>query len=1475
MYSIYAGDELLYSDVCPLETQKVTSPTLKMGVDEAGSLEFTVSEVNKCYTKLLRMKTIVTVKKFNPTLGQNGDEEAIWDGRILREDRDFYKNKRLYIEGALAFLNDSCQPLKEYQNKSLEELVTAILDEHYKAIKEDPARRLYFGGIGGTFKPPEIEFWSTAYEYTIDAIKNLAEYLECHFVVKKNTTNGHNEIWFFKDDCGTSEQSIVFTKNLMDYTENYDLSKLATVLLPLCQTDRESADKPINIGTTVDLTTPKPCGDDGWGVFCPLSKGWVQDWVSNGSVRKGMTETYTGGWFDDAIYDSFHRVIDPETQIHNGDLNPDGTINNDTSFTLKRLYTDIIPLGDDTPPRVDVHHDQSYHAHIFAIEDKAHGTAKDIKAYLYYKPMNDPSDDWTIFKPENEDIMSGYGLVNEDTHAERWPHVWRSDPAWLAFEVENGSHEETYQIVPDTNTYTWAIRVSFGLTENDTWDTDRDTFRSRVKFCKLFAIAGYHSFVDASDPAGWIKVQATYANGYSTTPSTNNTGIYSPNILNLKRTTPTEHIEGMDYYGTPWAFSKWPLAWWNQTYETYDIFVGNNDPIFTGDIDIRLPSRTSDNVSSADIYRFNREPVENVKNYSCSAVGIHINTPNVGVLLERIASLNYGWFKYKGTINNQYGPAVAVMEIDRSKFSTYFLTSTNTQTYIPGDSPCVATVWKIKDDPNLPDWIPLKGRDDDVATGFEYHIVHGVTDTIPVLSMAANRHSDDSRDLHSDLVPDQDPQMLILNPEKYQFVSSDVVTRRCFEKEMTFYYNPDDDPGYSSHILLGLYSSDGNIGVTMATDEELYSVIAVGQDPNGIDKSKETPMRHQEEEPHDYIEAKKDDVFDDKLGYGTIVPPKDGYVLPNLSTFAGMNANGSKPFPNVFEEGGYYNRVNPDGYNITSDGIVKRHPEENDSFKVCAFFVKPSYIDETGKLCTRSLYISTTMYGKSGMYAIFELCNADGGAAKWTDNWGPSCKCHAIEYGKYINGVTTYNHKKITLPTCKDKDTLLEVFVASYDSEPSIWLHDPELANKVSYLTIGAANNGEIRLYADQINVFTSGLEQGGFDNQNGSAMEPPYYTKVRTRDFIDIPSTSAYALLYDYTQGPAVIAKVFVYDSNGVYKSHTSYEHLSPVIFLSNLIQGDKVKVVFMRDDSVSGISPVDVKYMQLYAIGSENITGLSQGPLKSTQESAENIVIDADPTDPNASYYVSTSSYYVAKTTDKITMYLNPNSIPTTVTVYNEETETDEVKAVVASQFWMTIMYQTPSSQDATGIYYNNVTSTSESIGMIEFEPPEINTRFKAQVSIQLGYMNGDEIEYVSATITPDTVHGMVLTALVKQDYYPPSNAYETYGHIEKRIEFEDAESSQELLERAKKYLRQSQFDEMQLKVKALDMTIMGANVDNLHVADKINVSSPPHGVYRDFIIRTMSIPFDKPEDTTFELGWDNKDSLAKLIRKEKSKW
>lgn len=1467
MYSIYAGDELLYSDVYPLETRKVTSPTLKMGVDEAGSLEFTVSEVNKCYTKLLRMKTIITVKKLNP---MTHAEEPIWDGRILREDRDFYKNKKLYVEGALAFLNDSCQPLKEYADKDLEALVTAILDAH-NSIVQDSTRELYWGGIADDFKPPQIEYWITKYEYTIDAIKNLADYLGCHFIIKKDPSNGLNKIWFFKNQCGASNQSIVFTKNLMDYTENYDLSKLATVLLPLCKTDRETSDKPINVGTTIDLTTPQPYDDTkGWGVFCPLSTGWAQNWspmTAYRSVTKGKPYTYVGGDFNSSTYDNFHitiapdaSAVDPLDMILVGDLDSDGNIN--TSFSLKRLITEPIPLGVTSPNEDAGANGSSFHAYQFVIEDNAsiYNRAQQIKAYLYYRPKNS-SDSWTLFKRNDTEVCSGWGLYNDDSSM-RWPNIWNEDPARLAFEVYAPSGQD--RAVPDTDTYEWALRISFGLPDNDTWDDTAAHFRSRVKFAKLFAIAGVRAGLHG---VKWIEESGTYKHEISISDAQTNTGIYSPHILNLKRC----NGDNQTYYGRPWAISAYLLANLNRETGEYSAWADAGAKIFTGDIDVRVAvHRGSRDITDVDLLRFNRDPVANVQNSSRSDLGFTLpDSSKEGAMLWTLQSLNYGWLKY---LHGDNRCRVAVLEIDLDKFSSYFLTATNTNTFLDGDTPCVATVWKIKNDPNIPDWIPLKGRDNDVDDGFEYHfIANGITPEtyMPMLSLSANRSGSTSRTTHEDLLEDDPATMYVLNPNKYEFVSSDQVTRRCFEKEMHFYYRPEE--GYSHHILLCLYSSYSDLSVTMATDEELYSILAVGQDPNGIDKSKETPMRHTDDESHTYVDPDK--VYDDKLGYGTIVPPKDSYRLLNSSEMAAVEAlpNVSGPFPNVYGEGGYYGPHTsiPFDARNPNDGIVQPTSEVDTNFKTCVFFVKPSYVDETGKLCTKSIYLSTTMHGKSAMYVIFELSNGDRSAAKWTDRWVP--KCRAIEYGKYINGYTTYNQKKITLPTCNDKDTLLEVFVSSYETEPSIWIHNPELTDEASYLTIGAANNGEIRLYADQINMFTSIIEPGDLNDQNGSPNEPPSYMRVRTRDFITIKSFGAYALLYFWREDlTEVLASVYVYDSAGAFKYCTDFASPNPIILLPNMSKDDKIKITFKVGPNESGLGINDLNYLQLYSLSSETLSKLSQGPLKASGDYSSGIEISADPSDQNANMFVSTSDYYIAKSTDKLALYIAPGIIPTTIEVDGE------TKDVADSQFYLKIVYQRPNNSLAYSIIYDNVYQETESFGLVTFTPSSVDVRFKVQLRIEVSYINDNNQKvFVNAPITPQTANGIILTPLIKQDYYPPSNALETYGHIEKRIEFEDAESSQELLERAQKYLRQSQFDEMQLKVKALDMTLMGAQVNNLHIGDKINVSSPPHGLYRDFVIREMSIPFDKPENTTFELGWDNKDSLAKLIRKEKSKW
>lgn len=1520
MYSIYAGDELLYSDVYPNESRKVTSPTLKMAVDEAGSLEFTVSEKNKCYTKLQRMKTIITVKK---------NEVPIWDGRILREDRDINKNKKIYIEGALAFLNDTCQPLKEYGNKSLENLVTAILTEHYNATNKDASRAIYWGGCAGTFNPPQIEYWITKYEYTIDTIKSLAEYLECHFIIKKDANDGYkNKIYFFKDAFEYSNQSIVFTKNLLDYTENYDLSKLATVLLPLAQTDRESADKPINIGTTVDLTTPKPCGEDGWGVFCPLSRGWIQGWDRNKTnrvVNKGCNFLYKGGY--PGNYTRNDISIDIANNVSVGYVNSSGNVVIDYSSSHKTFVTDILEVNSkyQVEPGVNWWTEESFAAYQFAIEESfnPYCRAKDIEAYLYYKTANDTS--WTLFKPAGEDAKSGYGLWNDNSSLTQ-PQIWDRDPARLAFKP--GYYDDG----PDCGSYTWGIRLCFGLSTDDSeHDTDATSFKSRLKIAKLYGIYGIeHNEGQHGRPTDWKDESGSYTN-YTITGSNSGVetarGIYNAKVLNLK--------QNQNGSVEPWAFSRYPLAESVTTQIAIDNnvitrtrllpTVYSNDKIFTGDFDIRPRlSYSYSGIEVNDILRFTRNPVENPKDKTIRDFGI-TDTNDIVSGLAALQNLNYGWLKYhpNATASVSAQPCIAVMEIDLDKYSSYYL-STRNDTYDreSAERPCVASVWKIKESVQ-DDWIWFDGRDGDADPGCEYHLMDrvnredgSVDDYLarPFVSISAGRSLPDSSSTHDDLTYDSNHNFKILNPDKYEFESCDIVTTRCYETEMKFTYVPEE--GYSHHILLVLYCDSDEISVTMATDEEKYSILAIGQDSEGMSLDKEIKERHGPAPSHTYDQTKKNDVYDDKLGYGTLVPPTSEHRLMNLSEYLAT----PNPFPNVYEEGGYYGDSVSEPFDLTADGVVKRvsslERSDSSSFKVCSIIVKPSYVNDNGEKCPQSLYISTTMMGKSGMYAIFELSDSNNRAKNWTESWTP--KCRAIEYGKYINGLTTYNKKKITLPYCDDKNTLLEVLVASYDSDPHIWLHDPELSNKASYLTIASVNNGEIRLYGDDSNVFTSAIEEGSLNDQNGSINLFSDDTRCRTKDFVEFSQSVAYGFRCSST---GVQARVYVYDSDENFQYVTDWGSSNSVIFVSGVIQGYKAKVEFRKTNGTDIIKPSNIVEAQLYPLNQSVMSKLTQGLLTYVQrseyrynllttepadwatnytdyytksgsdyipvtgetaptfatdtyyerETIPNIEIEADPNQGNSGIYVSTSDYFVTDSTDTINMYVSPNVLPTKITPEGSSEEKD----VVDAQYFLKVMYQYPTDYNNETIYDTTPYSTSESLGMLTFAPNAKNIRFKVQIRVSVAYLDNGEKVFVNAPITPETISAITLSILHEKEYTPPNKAYQTYGRIEKRIEFEDVESSQELLERARKYMNQSQFDEMTLKVKALDMTVMGANVDSLEVADKINVTSPPHGLYKDFIIRQLSLPFDKPDNASFELGFDNKDSLAKLIRKEKSKW
>lgn len=268
MFSIYADGERLYDDTCPIDQYVVINPNLKMADSSAGSLEMTLPPCNVVYGTLKRMKTTIIVKRFN---------DEIWEGRLVEDEYDFEKNRKVYCEGALAYLNDTCQPQREYRNVLLNDFIQSVLDIHNAKVPEQ--RRIYLdyqnvdGGV--------IDYRVTQYEKTLETLSKVCSDYSCHMKLVKKTENtageGEDPVYvtkkyliFFKGPLNVSSQTVEFGKNLLDYTSNFDMSTLATVVMPLGAVKKRESSS--GVGNAIDLTREQAYDSElGYGVVMPLT----------------------------------------------------------------------------------------------------------------------------------------------------------------------------------------------------------------------------------------------------------------------------------------------------------------------------------------------------------------------------------------------------------------------------------------------------------------------------------------------------------------------------------------------------------------------------------------------------------------------------------------------------------------------------------------------------------------------------------------------------------------------------------------------------------------------------------------------------------------------------------------------------------------------------------------------------------------------------------------------------------------------------------------------------------------------------------------------------------------------------------------------------------------------------------------------------------------------------------------------------
>ncbi len=237
MYDVYADGTCIYSDTYLTQNTKALSPKLSLEDNSAGSLSITLPPQNAGYSLAKRLSSKITVTK-------EGTE--IWSGRIINETEDFWKNRKLTCEGELAYLNDTIQPPAEYHDITVRGFLETLLNIHNSKSTE----RFEVGAVT-VYDSNDSIYRYTNYESTLSCInEKLINRLGGHLRIRKE--NGVRYLDYLDEYPNLNKQEIRFGVNLLDFVKSWDLTQLATVIVPRGARLEESPIEALEAYTTVE-----------------------------------------------------------------------------------------------------------------------------------------------------------------------------------------------------------------------------------------------------------------------------------------------------------------------------------------------------------------------------------------------------------------------------------------------------------------------------------------------------------------------------------------------------------------------------------------------------------------------------------------------------------------------------------------------------------------------------------------------------------------------------------------------------------------------------------------------------------------------------------------------------------------------------------------------------------------------------------------------------------------------------------------------------------------------------------------------------------------------------------------------------------------------------------------------------------------------------------------------------------------------
>lgn len=220
MYTIYADGEALYSPHLVNDGYGVFSPKLTVELNKSGSLSFILPPTNAMYDSIQKLKTIITVMQ---------DNEEIFRGRVLHDEKDFYNRKNVYCEGELSFLLDSIQRPYTFQG-DIPALFRKFINNHNEQVEAE--KQFTVGNITVTDPNDYINRENSGYSNTLDEIK--AKLIDTHGgYIRPRLQNGIRYIDLVEEYGKISSQVIEFGVNMLDITEYITAEDVFTVLIPL------------------------------------------------------------------------------------------------------------------------------------------------------------------------------------------------------------------------------------------------------------------------------------------------------------------------------------------------------------------------------------------------------------------------------------------------------------------------------------------------------------------------------------------------------------------------------------------------------------------------------------------------------------------------------------------------------------------------------------------------------------------------------------------------------------------------------------------------------------------------------------------------------------------------------------------------------------------------------------------------------------------------------------------------------------------------------------------------------------------------------------------------------------------------------------------------------------------------------------------------------------------------------------------